>query len=81
MVLIQRAFLQNYGIKHTFGAVFAGRVCWVMLESGKGPPVYILASPIERFSVEIIASVRAKRIELGSAVGLARPRPGMGLMV
>ena len=81
MVLIQKAFLQNYGIKHTFGSVFAGRVCWVLLESDKGLPLYILASHIERFSVEMIASVRNKRIELGTTVGLALPRPGLGIIL
>ena len=81
MVLIQKAFLQKHGIKHSFGSVFAGRVCWLLFESDGGPPLYILASHIERFSVDMIASVRNKRIELGNSVGLALPRPGLGIML
>ena len=52
IVLIRKDFLVDYRIKHTFGVIFAGRVCWLMLESPRGPPLYILACHIEKSPLE-----------------------------
>ena len=80
-MLIQKSFIKDFNLTYSFDSIFGGRVCRTLFETPLGPPLYIIAAHIERFTIEMISIVRATRVELGEIVGRAQPRPGAGLLV
>jgi hypothetical protein len=81
LLLVQNEFLKKHRISCEFESLIAGRACWVMCSSPLGPPLYVLACHVEKFTDNMIDLVRRKREALGEQVSTSRPRPGTGLLL